>query len=105
MSSPDEIRDGQIRDGQRAAWAGLSAGWAKWDAVIMDQLGPVGTVTVDGLGIAEDQHHLDIASGTGEPGLSIARLGAERAGRADRPGGGDAGRGGAASRGAGGRQH
>jgi SAM-dependent methyltransferase len=32
----------EIRDVQRAAWAGLSAGWEKWDPVIMDQLGPVG---------------------------------------------------------------
>ena len=32
----------EIRDVQRATWAGLSAGWEKWDAVIMDQLGPVG---------------------------------------------------------------
>jgi hypothetical protein len=26
----------EIRDVQRAAWAGLSAGWEKWDSVIMD---------------------------------------------------------------------
>src|SRR4051812_6762291 len=64
----------EIRDGQRAAWAGLSAGWEKWDAVIVDQLGPVGAAMIDRLDIAEDQQHLDIASGTGEPGLSIARL-------------------------------
>ncbi|GAA0931638.1 class I SAM-dependent methyltransferase [Kribbella koreensis] len=64
----------QIRAGQRAAWARLSAGWEKWDAVIMDQLGPVGTAMIERLDIAADQQHLDIASGTGEPGLSIARL-------------------------------
>ena len=69
MPSPDEIRDAQ-----RATWAGLSAGWEKWDSVIMDQLGPVGVATIERLDIAEDQQHLDIASGTGEPGLSIARL-------------------------------
>ena len=69
MPSADEIRDGQ-----RAAWAGLSAGWEKWDAVIMDQLGPVGAAIIERLDVAEDQRHLDIASGTGEPGLSIARL-------------------------------
>jgi ubiquinone/menaquinone biosynthesis C-methylase UbiE len=40
----------------------------------MDQLGPVGAAMIQRLGIAEDQQHLDIASGTGEPGLSIARL-------------------------------
>jgi len=64
----------EIRDAQRATWAGLSGGWEKWDLVIMDQLGPVGTAMIERLGIAEDQQHLDIASGTGEPGLSIARL-------------------------------
>src|SRR4051795_4744638 len=69
MPSPDEIRDAQ-----RSAWAGLSAGWEKWDSVIMDQLGPVGAAMIDHLDIAEDQRHLDIAAGTGEPGLSIARL-------------------------------
>jgi len=64
----------QIRDGQRAAWAGLSAGWEKWDAVIMDQLGPVSAAMIERLQVADDQQHLDIAAGTGEPGLTIARL-------------------------------
>jgi SAM-dependent methyltransferase len=63
-----------IRDVQRATWAGLSAGWEKWDSVIMDQLGPVGAAIIERLDIAEDHQHLDIAAGTGEPGLSIARL-------------------------------
>ena len=69
MPSSDEIRDVQ-----RAAWSGLSAGWEKWDAVIVDQLGPVGTAIIDRLGIAADQRHLDVAAGTGEPGLTVARL-------------------------------
>ena len=64
----------EIRDAQRAAWAGLSAGWEKWDSVIMDQLGPVGAAMIERLDIAEDHQTLDIASGTGEPGLSIAKL-------------------------------
>jgi SAM-dependent methyltransferase len=64
----------EIRDAQRAAWAGLSAGWEKWGSVIMDQLRPVGAAIIEGLGIADDQRHLDIAAGTGEPGLSIAKL-------------------------------
>lgn len=58
----------EIRDVQRATWAGLSAGWEKWGSVIMDQLGPVGTAIIERLGIAADQQHLDIAAGTGEPG-------------------------------------
>jgi SAM-dependent methyltransferase len=69
MPSRDEIRDAQ-----RETWAGLSAGWEKWDAVIMDQLSPVSAAMIDRLDIADDQQHLDIASGTGEPGLSVAKL-------------------------------
>ena len=69
MPSADEIREAQ-----RATWARLSGGWEKWDLVIMDQLGPVGAAIIERLDIAEDQQHLDIAAGTGEPGLSIARL-------------------------------
>jgi SAM-dependent methyltransferase len=67
-------RDDDIRNAQRAAWAGLSAGWEKWDGVIMDQLGPVGAAIIERLDIGEAQQHLDIASGTGEPGLTIAKL-------------------------------
>jgi ubiquinone/menaquinone biosynthesis C-methylase UbiE len=69
MPSSDEIQDAQ-----RATWARLSAGWEKWDSVIMDQLRPVGAAMIDRLDIAGDSQHLDIASGTGEPGLSIAKL-------------------------------
>jgi SAM-dependent methyltransferase len=69
MPSADEIREVQ-----RATWAGLSEGWEKWDSVITDQLGPVGAAMIEQLDIAEDQQHLDIASGTGEPGLSIAKM-------------------------------
>ena len=69
MPSADDVREGQ-----RAAWAALSAGWEKWDSVIMDQLGPVGAAMIGRLDIAGDQQHLDIASGTGEPGLTIAAL-------------------------------
>lgn len=69
MPSADEIRDAQ-----RATWAGLSASWEKWDAIIMDQLGPVGAAMIERLDLADGHHHLDIAAGTGEPGVSIARL-------------------------------
>jgi SAM-dependent methyltransferase len=66
--------DEGIREAQRAAWARLSAGWEKWDAIIMNQMAPVGTAMIARLDIAEDQRHLDIAAGTGEPGLTVARL-------------------------------
>ena len=69
MPSADEVRDRQ-----RATWAGLSAGWEKWDSIIVERLRPVGAAMVERLDIAADQQHLDIASGTGEPGLSVAAL-------------------------------
>lgn len=68
MASADEIRDGQ-----RAAWDGLSAAWEKWDGVISAQLAPLSDAMIEVLQLAADQEHLDIASGTGEPGLTIAR--------------------------------
>lgn len=69
MTSADEIRDAQ-----RTRWAGLSTSWDKWGSIILDQLRPVGAAIIERLDIADDQRHLDIASGTGEPGLSIAKL-------------------------------
>lgn len=69
MPSSDEIRAGQ-----RVTWAGLSAGWEKWDSVIQEQLAPASMAMIDSLDIADDQQHLDIAAGTGEPGLTVAEL-------------------------------
>lgn len=64
----------EIRNAQRVAWAGLSAGWEKWDSIIMGQMRPVSTALIERLGITDAQRHLDIAAGTGEPGLTIAKL-------------------------------
>src|ERR1700686_5638872 len=62
MPSADEIRDAQ-----RATWAGLSSGWGKWDSVIMDQLAPVSAAIIERLDIAEDLHNPDKTDGTGGP--------------------------------------
>jgi SAM-dependent methyltransferase len=69
MPSADEIREVQ-----RATWARLSAGWEKWDSIIVNQLRPVGTAMIERLELGGDHQHLDVAAGTGEPGLSIAGL-------------------------------
>jgi len=66
--------DDAIRAAQKVTWDGLSSGWEKWDAVIMDQLSPVSVAMIERLTIAADQQHLDVASGTGEPGLTVAQL-------------------------------
>jgi ubiquinone/menaquinone biosynthesis C-methylase UbiE len=36
--------------------------------------GPVGAAIIERLDIADDHQHLDIAAGTGEPGLTVAKL-------------------------------
>lgn len=65
--------DEQVRESQRATWTHLSSGWRKWEVVIMRQLAPVGEAMIDRLGGGDGHRHLDIAAGTGEPGLTVAR--------------------------------
>lgn len=63
-----------IRDQQRETWDKFSPGWQKWDELVMDMLRPVGESIVACIAPREDSSHLDIAAGTGEPGLTIAAL-------------------------------
>jgi SAM-dependent methyltransferase len=69
MADPEEIRAQQ-----RQTWDRFSAGWTRWDEVVLPMMEPVAAEMIRSLGLAEDSDHLDIASGTGEPGLSIASL-------------------------------
>lgn len=62
----------QIRDQQRQTWDRFSAGWGRWDHIVLPMLAAVGEEMIHELHIPADAHHLDVASGTGEPGLSIA---------------------------------
>ena len=62
-----------ISTAQRTSWDHFSAGWKKWDTVTMHFLGPVGDAIIDHLGASGSSQVLDIAAGTGQPGLSIAR--------------------------------
>ena len=52
----------------------FSPGWMKWDALVMEMLAPVGAEIIRALALRDDNEHLDIGSGTGEPGLSIAAV-------------------------------
>jgi ubiquinone/menaquinone biosynthesis C-methylase UbiE len=64
----------EIREQQRETWERFSAGWAKWDDLVLGMLRPVGDEMIRSLALRDDGRHLDVASGTGEPGLSIAAL-------------------------------
>jgi len=66
-----EIRD-QIRDQQRESWNYFSSGWRKWDKLFMDFLKPIGLEMIRKLDPKGKEVILDVASGTGEPGLTIA---------------------------------
>ena len=46
----------------------------KWDALVMGMLAPVGAQMIRAPAPRDGSEHLDVASGTGEPGLSIAAL-------------------------------
>lgn len=64
----------EIRDEQRRSWDKFSAGWKKWDGVVMNWLAPVGDALIANVNLREHSHLLDVAAGTGEPGLSAACL-------------------------------
>jgi ubiquinone/menaquinone biosynthesis C-methylase UbiE len=62
----------QIRDQQQATWDKFSAGWKRWDTLVLNWLAPVGSELLNGAQLRVNSYVLDIASGTGEPALSAA---------------------------------
>lgn len=63
-----------IRDQQKETWNKFSGGWKKWDEFNMNFLKPMGDALIKALNIKSNDVVLDIASGTGEPSLSIASI-------------------------------
>ena len=61
-----------IREQQRASWNNFSIGWQKWDCLMMGFSKPMGNEIIRLLNPKDAEVVLDIASGTGEPGLTIA---------------------------------
>ncbi len=64
----------KIRDQQKATWNKFSPGWEKWNDFNMRFLQPMGNSIIRLLDIAETDRVLDVATGTGEPGLTIAGI-------------------------------
>jgi len=62
----------QIREQQKETWNKFSPGWKKWDDLFMDFLGPMGSEIIRLLNPKDKDAVLDVAAGTGEPGLTIA---------------------------------
>lgn len=64
----------EIREQQKASWNKFSAAWKKWDDLMMDFMQPVADEIIKLLKLKETDTVLDIAAGTGEPGLTIAKI-------------------------------
>lgn len=64
----------EIREQQKESWNKFSPGWKKWDDLVMDFLKPMGDEIIAGIKPSGNDKVLDIASGTGEPGLTIATM-------------------------------
>jgi ubiquinone/menaquinone biosynthesis C-methylase UbiE len=67
-----EIEIETIRDQQKETWNKFSSGWKKWDELTMDFLKPMGDEIIRLLHPENGHIILDVAAGTGEPGLTIA---------------------------------
>jgi ubiquinone/menaquinone biosynthesis C-methylase UbiE len=64
----------EIREQQKQSWNKFSPGWKKWDELTMDFLKPMGLEIIDQIKPSGNDVVLDIAAGTGEPGLTIATM-------------------------------
>ncbi len=57
---------------QKQSWNKFSAGWEKWDDFTMRFLQPQATAILSALELRDGARVLDIAAGTGDPGLTLA---------------------------------
>lgn len=64
----------QIREQQKEIWNKFSPGWKKWNDLSMDFLKPMGDEIIHLIKPVDNDVVLDVASGTGEPGLTIASM-------------------------------
>ncbi len=67
-----DSKTSEISAAQKASWDKFSPGWKKWDKRTMGFLAAHGVAIIEHLAPQGTQVVLDIAGGTGEPGLSIA---------------------------------
>ena len=63
-----------FKEREHDSWAAAAAGWGRRDELLREGGAPVTERMLELAGIAPGHRVLDIASGTGEPAISIARL-------------------------------
>lgn len=66
------MNEAEVLNTQRTSWNDFSAGWLKWDTLLMDWLRPAGEQMIQDAQIKDGSSVLDAATGTGEPGTLVA---------------------------------
>ncbi len=64
----------EIKQRQRLEWQAAAPGWKKWDRLIIQSLHPVSDMLIKNTDIISGYSVLDMATGTGEPALTIAKI-------------------------------
>jgi len=64
----------EIYEQQKASWNKFSSGWKKWDGLMMEFMKPFADEIIRSIDLKDNYVVLDIAGGTGEPGLTIAGM-------------------------------
>lgn len=59
-----------IRDEQRNIWDQFSVGWRKWEVEVLGWHAPFGEAMIRQARLRRNSAVLDVAAGTGEPGLT-----------------------------------
>ncbi|MEZ0375057.1 MAG: class I SAM-dependent methyltransferase [Candidatus Sericytochromatia bacterium] len=72
MTIRQTIASMTVREQQRQVWNRFSHGWQKWDELVQAFHAPIGAALLKSLRLPPDALLLDVATGTGEPGLTAA---------------------------------
>ncbi len=74
MNTTIQQTNAQIATSQQPVWDHLAQGREKWHDFMMDFLRPMGEEIIRALHLRDTDTVLDLATGTGEPGISIAGI-------------------------------
>jgi ubiquinone/menaquinone biosynthesis C-methylase UbiE len=64
----------EIKQRQRLEWGAAAPGWKKWEKRFMQNLQPLAEMLIRNAGVKPGMSVLDLATGTGEPALTIAKI-------------------------------